>query len=447
MAKKTAKKMVKMTTTNADYKHIISYAMQDKIGVHGLNPSELDGHLAALEAGFKIVKNRALEGANPLLALPLRTDDLAIIEELAETIRKRFAHVVVVGSGGSGLGGAVLLQFAPCAAPSFDFLDNIDPDMLDNIISKVDLEKTCFIVISKSGTTVESLGQLYVLADMVASKYGRLAVARGFVLITEPEAEEGQNPMRELAREYNMTVLDFEKDIGGRFSILTKVGLLPAAIAGIDIRALRRGAAKVVAELDACSTPKDFAPALGAAVNYGFCLRGRNLSVMLPYSWRMSGFSAWYRQCWAESLGKDGKGTTPIRSVGSTDQHSQLQLYLSGPKDKLFTMITLKREGSGEKIALADKRPELAYMQGKTLGDIMAAQQRATFATLVHNHCPTRLIELEKLDEESFGALLMHFTLEIIFMSFLLEINPFDQPAVEESKALARQYLSGVDGV
>jgi len=431
------------------YKHITDYCMQDEIGVHGLNALEIEGHLTALTAGFKVLKKRALAGANPLLELPNRTDDLEIIEEIADSIRKRFNHVVVVGSGGSGLSGSVLLQFAPCVAPSFDFLDNIDPDMLENILAKVELEKTCFIVISKSGTTVESLSQLYVLTDLVNRQHGRLAVSRGFIIITEAEEQENQseNPMRELAQEYNMTVLDFEKNIGGRFSILTNVGLLPAAIAGIDIRALRRGAASVVARLDALETPNDFAPAIGAAVNYGFYQRGRNLSVMLPYSWRLSGFSAWYRQCWAESLGKDGKGTTPIRSVGSTDQHSQLQLYLSGPKDKLFTIITLKREGTGAQIALADRRPEFAYMQGKTLGDIMAAQQKATFATLTHNHCPTRLIELEVLDAEGFGALLMHFTLEIIFMSFLLEINPFDQPAVEESKILARQYLSGGEGL
>ena len=424
-----------------NYLHITDYCMQEEIGVHGLSSEELAGHFTALNAGFASLKKRAFTGANPLLELPSQTDDLEAIETLAESIRKLFSHIVVVGSGGSGLSGSVLLQFAPCLSPTFDFIDNIDPDLLEHTLAKLELEKTCFIVVSKSGTTVESLSQLYVLTDLVKKNVGRTAVSTGFVIITEAEATLGDNPMRELARDYNMRVLDFEKNIGGRFSILTKVGLLPAAIAGIDIRALRRGALSVVKKLDASENPADFAPAIGAAVNYSFYQRGRNLSVMLPYSWRLAGFSAWYRQCWAESLGKDGKGTTPIRAVGSTDQHSQLQLYLSGPKDKLFTMITLNRKGTGEKIEFTDARPELAYINGKTLGDIMAAQQKATFATLTHNRCPTRLIELDELNAQSLGALLMHFTLEIIFMAFLLEVNPFDQPAVEESKKLAREYL------
>jgi len=424
-----------------EYKQITDFCMQDKIGVHGLSEVEISGYLSALKSGFEKLKKREFVGANTILELPSQTDDLEAIEHLAESIRKRFSHVVVVGSGGSALGGSALLQFAPCNAPSFDFLDNIDPDMLENITARVELENTCFIIISKSGTTVESLSQLYVLTDLVKKKVGRTTISASFIVITEAEDVEGANPMREIARDYNMRVLDFDKNIGGRFSILTNVGLLPAAIAGIDIRALRRGAAKVVENLDSLESPDIFAPAIGAAVQFGFYQRGRNLSVMLPYSWRLSGFSAWYRQCWAESLGKDGKGTTPIRAVGSTDQHSQLQLYLNGPKDKLFTMITLKRKGTGGLIEFADDRPELAYMHGKTLGDVMAAQQRATFATLANHHCPVRLIELEKLDEEMLGRLLMNFTLEIIFMAFLQEVNPFDQPAVEESKVLAREYL------
>ena len=142
-------------------------------------------------------------------------------------------------------------------------------------------------------------------------------------------------------------------------------------------------------------------------------------------------------------MGKDGKGTTPAPAMGSTDQHSQLQLYLSGPKDKIFTMLTLERESTGDVIDVPENRPELAYINGKTLGDVVAAQQKATYETLVHNRCPTRLIELTGLSERHFGALIMHFTLEIIFMSFLFEVNPFDQPAVEESKILARKYLAG----
>ena len=171
--------------------------------------------------------------------------------------------------------------------------------------------------------------------------------------------------------------------------------------------------------------------------------RGQNMSVMLPYCERLSGFSAWYRQSWAESLGKGGKGTTPISAVGTTDQHSQLQLYLDGPKDKFFTMIMHDRAGTGQKIHAPDFSG-LEYLHGKTTGDIMAAEQQATLETLVGHGRPVRVIRIGALDEAALGALLMHFTLEIFFMAKLLDVNAFDQPAVEEGKRAARDYLLGI---
>lgn len=424
------------------YRQITKNCMQDIIGVHGLSNEEIRSVITTLKSGFNKVKARGIAGANPLLDIAARSEDFETIETLAEAIRRRFNHVLVVGCGGSGLSGSALLQFAPSVAPSFDFLDNIDPHMLEDILSRIQIENTCFIVISKSGTTLETLSQTYALISRIKKKIGRTALPAQFIIITDPEKQEGDNPLRQLAREYNMRVFDHETDIGGRFSLLTNVGLIPAAIAGIDIAALRRGALSVVKQLEETEKPEDFIPAVGAAIQYAFYQRSRNISVMFPYSQRLSGFSAWYRQCWAESLGKDGKGTTPIRAMGSTDQHSQLQLYLNGSKDKLFHIITIRREGTGDVIEVLGDRPDLAYMNGRTLGDVMAAQQKATIETLTHNRCPVRIIELDELKEENFGALIMHFTLEIIFMSFLFEINPFDQPAVEESKILARQYLA-----
>ncbi len=425
------------------YRQIIDSCMQEQIGVHGLSPEEVAGIASSLKPGFDKLKNRNIEGANALFDITARNDDFESLHAIAEAVRKRFNHVLVVGSGGSGLSGAALLAFAPCPAPSFDFLDNIDPDMLDDILNRIQIENTFIIVISKSGTTLETLCQTYAIIGRVKKTIGRTALPAQMIIITEPEEYEGQNPLRQLAREYDVRVLDHETNIGGRFAILTNVGLLPAIIAGIDILALRQGAREVLVQLAEASYPGEFAPALGAAIQYGFYQRTRNINVMLPYSQRLSGLNAWHRQCWAESLGKDGKGTTPAPAMGSTDQHSQLQLYLSGPKDKIFTMLTVERESTGDVIDVPENRPELAYINGKTLGDVVAAQQKATYETLVHNRCPTRLIELTGLSERHFGALIMHFTLEIIFMSFLFEVNPFDQPAVEESKVLARKYLAG----
>jgi glucose-6-phosphate isomerase len=168
------------------------------------------------------------------------------------------------------------------------------------------------------------------------------------------------------------------------------------------------------------------------------------MSVMLAYADRLERFTRWYVQLWAESLGKDGKGTTPIAALGPVDQHSQLQLYLAGPRDKLFTVVTVGAAGRGPRIA--DDLARLAGepdFAGKTIGDLVAAQGRATIETLAKNGCPVRSIHIDTLDEASIGELLMHFMLETIIAAHLLGVDPFDQPAVEEGKVLAKKYLAG----
>jgi glucose-6-phosphate isomerase len=163
----------------------------------------------------------------------------------------------------------------------------------------------------------------------------------------------------------------------------------------------------------------------------------------MPYADRLGEFGFWFRQLWAESLGKDGHGTTPIRALGTVDQHSQLQLYLAGPRDKLFTVLTVASAGIGRPVdrALAQD-PELAYLSGHGLGDLIAAEARATYETLARNRRPVRLIALERLDEAALGGLFMHYMLETILAARLIGVDPFDQPAVEEGKVLARRYLA-----
>jgi glucose-6-phosphate isomerase len=415
------------------YRHRADYCFQERLGPAGLERTVLDGALARLAPTLASLKAESDPLATALLAVPQRQDDLAGIEALAGEIRSRYRHVVVAGSGGSGLSGRVFAEF--CHSPHLHFIDNIDPDCMSALLANIDIAQSGFIVVSKSGSTVETLGQFYVLLE-AAKRADEKNFAERFTIITAP----ADSPLRRSGQQYGMRLLDHEAAIGGRFSIFTNVGLLPGAIAGVDIARLRQGAASVVNAMSEAKSSADFPPALGAALQFAFMERGRNVSVMLPYGSRLAGFSSWYRQCWAESLGKGGKGTTPIRAVGTTDQHSQLQLYLDGPPDKLFHLITVRRAGTGQAIAVPDFA-ELAYLRGKTTGDVMAAEQKATLETLLHNHCPVRRFELDRLEEEQLGALLMHFTLEIIFMAALLGVNPFDQPAVEEGKTLAREYL------
>ena len=195
----------------------------------------------------------------------------------------------------------------------------------------------------------------------------------------------------------------------------------------------------------ALAAPKiaDCAPAVGAAVAVGLLReRGATTTVLMPYAEALGPFGAWFSQLWAESLGKNGAGTTPAIAMGATDQHSQLQLYLDGPRDKMFTLVTLERGGAGPAIprGLSDD-PELAYLEGRSLGDLMAAEQNATADILAGGGHPLRRIELTHLDERVLGGLLMHFMLETLFAAGLMGVDPFGQPAVEDGKQRARDYL------
>jgi len=254
-----------------------------------------------------------------------------------------------------------------------------------------------------------------------------------------------RNGLRDLLGACKAPFLDHDPRVGGRFSVLTNVGLVPAAVAGLDVAAVRAGAAAALAPVLAGKPPGDIPACVGAAlaVTLG-ATKGKTISVLMAYADRLERLTRWYVQLWGESLGKDRKGTTSIGALGPVDQHSQLQLYIAGPRDKLFTVVTVGAAGRGPrmdaKLAALAGEPDFA---GKTIGDLVAAQGRATAETLIENGCLVRTIHLAWLDEQSLGELLMHFMLETIVAAHLLGVDPFDQPAVEEGKVLPKTYLAG----
>jgi glucose-6-phosphate isomerase len=265
-----------------------------------------------------------------------------------------------------------------------------------------------------------------------------------FLAVTEPAVAGKTNGLRALCEHFGIPTLDHDSDIGGRFAGLTNVGLLPALARGLDVEALRAGARAVIETMLAAKSAADFAPAVGAAIVVGLAKeRGVRATVMLPYADRLSRFAAWYVQLWGESLGKKGKGTTPVAALGPVDQHSQLQLYLDGAPQHLITVVREACGGSGPSIS-----SDLAgvahadYLAGHSAGDLVAAQQRAIPEALTAAGRPVRTIDIERLDERSLGALMMHFMLETILAGALLGVDPFDQPAVESGKLITRKYLS-----
>ena len=239
-------------------------------------------------------------------------------------------------------------------------------------------------------------------------------------------------------------MLEHHTGVGGRYSALTNVGLLPAAMVGLDIDAVREGAGLALAPVLAKKKAADVPAALGAALAVALADKGKSISVLMAYCDRLERFTHWYVQLWAESLGKNGKGTTPLAALGPVDQHSQVQLFIAGPRDKLFTVVTVGAKGQGPRMdaELAKLAGEPGFA-GKTIGDLVAAEARATAETLAKNGCPVRTIHIDELDEETLGELMMHFMLETIIAAHLIGIDAFDQPAVEEGKVLAKKYLTG----
>jgi glucose-6-phosphate isomerase len=406
--------------------------------------------LARTDAALASLRARHADGTLPLLHLPARRDDIAGILGYATLLREGASDVVVLGIGGSSLGGQTLAQLSGYAVPGvgslrdpprIHFIDNLDPESYGALLARLPLPSTRFVCVSKSGGTGETLMQT--AAALAAVKAASLDPHDRFLGITEPAKPGKANGLRELLGAHRVPMMDHDPGVGGRFSVLTNVGLLPAAVCGLDIGALRAGAADALAPVLAGQPPAEVPAAVGAALAVAHS-PSKPIAVMMAYADRLERFTRWYVQLWAESLGKDGKGTTPLAALGPVDQHSQLQLFIAGPRDKLFTIITLATGGRGPRIEadLARLAGEPGFA-GKTIGDLVAAQGRATAETLAKNGCPVRSIALERLDERYLGELLMHFMLETIIAAHLLGVDPFDQPAVEEGKVLAKRYLAG----
>ena len=383
------------------------------------------------------------DGSLPFLRVGDQSDAIATLEPIAEKYVESFDQVVFLGVGGSSLGARTICGLASepvdYERPRLHFLDNIDPGSFTYLTRSIDPARTGFVITSKSGATPETMSQFLVALELMRDRASEGAVGEHFTAITEP----GARPLRTLAEKFSIPVLDHDPGIGGRYAALTAVGLLPALIAGLDAEALIEGAVDALQPLLDGAAPSEFAPAVGAAIQVGLSRHaGVRATVLMPYLDRMANLGLWYRQLWAESLGKEGYGTTPINAIGATDQHSQLQLYLDGPADKMYTLLSAPAKGQGGMISDALAREAgLDYLAGRRMGDLMDAELRATAAALTEAKRPIRLFTINNADEADMGSLMVHFMTETVIAAHLLGVNAFDQPAVERSKVLARQFL------
>lgn len=428
----------------------IDSALEKSIGAHGVADAAFAAVLARTEGALDRLRRHYGEGTLPLLRLPEKKDDLAQIRDAARKLADGASDVVILGTGGSSLGGQTLAQLAGYAVPGvgvlkapprLHFIDNLDPLSFASMLEKLPLATSRFVAISKSGGTAETLMQT--IAALSAFKQAGLDPRTGFLGISEPAKEGKRNGLRDLLTKHQVALLNHDPQVGGRYSVLTNVGLLPAAVLGLDIGAIRQGAGAALAPVLNKAKPADVPAAVGAALAVSLAeSRAKSISVLMAYTDKLERLTRWYVQLWAESLGKQGRGTTPLAALGPVDQHSQVQLFIGGPRDKLFNVVLVQGTGLGPRMdgELAKLAGEPGFA-GKTIGDLVWAEGRATAETLAKNGCPVRTFTLDKLDEKSLGELMMHFMLETVVAAHIMGIDAFDQPAVEEGKVLARKYL------
>ena len=372
---------------------------------------------------------------NELPALNI-IEDVSLLDytiEQTKKFKRNKKNFVVFGTGGSNLGARALINTLIKQPKNILFFDNIDPLFFQNEIINLDLNTTGFIIISKSGTTPETLSQFGSIIHIAREKNNLDMLFKNSLVVTEFK----NSPLFNIAKKNNCTLLEHKKDIGGRYSIFSNVGMIPAILADLDVKKIHLGASKVFERSDFLDTFK-------FAQIFKFCTSNKYLSnVVMTYSDGLKYFGKWYMQLWAESIGKNDRGITAMHAIGTTDQHSQLQLYLDGPKDKFFTFIKSNYQKKGLKIdAEIMKEESVNYLINKTMGDLMHAEQDATIDTFKLNNFKFREIILNEINEEAMGALMAVSIIETIAACVYFEVDPFDQPAVEQGKILTKKYLS-----
>ena len=429
---------------------------------HGISRQELRQAARDLTPLLRQIEREHAAGQHAWRNLPYDKKMLRAVQATVRRHRPGCANFVVLGIGGSALGNIALqtalnppeynlLPASKRRGPRLFVLDNVDPVRFGAVLDLLgpQLKRTKFNVISKSGQTAETAAQFLIVRDLLRRRLGPQALRRQIIVTTDPE----QGLLRRLADEEGYDTLPVPPVVGGRFSVLSAVGLLSAAMCGIRIGRLLAGAREMLDEVSRTAAMRNPA-ALLALLLYLHYVRGKRLHVLFCYSEPMRGFADWYRQLWAESLGKnttlDGRptvvGPTPVVAIGATDQHSQVQLYREGPNDKVFIFVSPKRFARDVKIPRARGTPdELAYLTGRSLGTLLHAEMLATQAALIDSQRPCLTLWLERIDEATIGQSIILWQAATVIMGRLLNINPYDQPAVQ----LGKEYtfaLMGRDG-
>lgn len=374
-----------------------------------------------------------------------------LVEEIntyANSVKGKFENLLVLGIGGSALGGicvteAILKPYwniqdsqARNGMPRIFFLDNIDPDQINGLLGMLNLKNTLVNVITKSGNTAETISAFMIVKSRLEKELG--ASYKNNIVAT---TDQSKGILRQIANEEGFKTFVVPDDVGGRFSVFSAVGLLPFALVGINISEILRGVREMDAELKNTDINNNLA-AQNALIHYLMDKKGKNLSVMMPYSSRLKYVSDWYVQLWAESLGKevdlDGKvvhsGPTPVKSLGATDQHSQVQLYNEGPNDKLINFVRVGKFDTTLEIPRVYEDSEIGYLCGRTINDLMNAEADSTRVAVTDFNRPNVTITLPVINEYYLAQLLYMLEVQTAIAGALYNIDTFNQPGVEQAK-------------
>lgn len=353
--------------------------------------------------------------------------------------KKYFVHI---GIGGSALGPEMLLKGSNCnSGVHFIFINNIDPDDLACKLETINPKEALFYVVSKSGTTAETVAAMSIVMNLLDEKcgIGPSDYKDYFVFCTDPE----KGDLRKLAGDWGLKTLTIPPNVGGRFSVLTPVGLLPALFGGICAKDLLEGAEDIQKHLQDPKIGRDF-------YELAFWLKdlhdqGINQTVMMPYSSLLKEFSAWFVQLWAESLGKAGKGLTPIPAYGATDQHSQMQLFMEGPNDKVLFLIEVEQFNNDFPLKNNLDGQSFKKLSPFSLSQLMKAELEGTLEALKENQRHVVHLKLPSLTEDYLGQLILFSECLTVLVGNLLQVDPFNQPGVEAGKKYAYAWLNTLE--
>ncbi|HOE90693.1 MAG TPA: glucose-6-phosphate isomerase [Candidatus Cloacimonadota bacterium] len=373
------------------------------------------------------------------------------ITSYINSIRDDYDDMVVLGIGGSALGNKAIysaLKTVKKLNKRLHVMDNVDPLMIEDILSQIDLKRTLFNVITKSGTTAETMSTFLIILDILKKKCPD-SYKKQIIVTTDKE----KGFLRQLINEDGYKAFVVPDSVGGRFSVLTDVGLVSSAFIGVDIDALLQGAKNMREKCTKQSIWEN--PAyLNAMIHYLYMKKGKNISVMMPYVNALYDFADWYRQLWAESLGKryniNGKkievGQTPVKALGTTDQHSQIQLYAEGPNDKVISFITVEKFDFDYQIPnLFPLLDEVNYLADKNISELLLAERLATEIALTDAGRANCNIIFPEITEENIGEFIFLYEMQTVIAGYFLQINPLDQPGVEAGK-IATYALMGKKG-